>query len=441
MKKYQNNMVKFLMLVLIITGIIFTDKEISQAASRMMIAYEDYLVSHTFSDTSTEVYTKYIDLNDDKSKEMVILYPSGNQYKLRICTYIDEEVVAMNSKDIALKSWGSVSGKDDQIFIKSASEAITVYQVNDTKIKKADTYLSKKSGGKISYYKNNKKISKSSYLKTVKSFKSMKASEHRFDMSLNKAKTKVYLGQTKQLSVAGTIATVQWESRKKSVATVDQDGVVTGVEEGTAVIVAKIGNYKLYCDVTVEFDQEAAKENIEVKLYPSGERGELYVELTNHNDFPVVIDGTGKYYDDHDRSIEALLYTGYTTLIPECTIGTVCESSNAFYSCSFELLWVRRADESDDEAVAMKNVTVESAVSTQNGAISVIQNNYDEDLWIGVICTWCDKDGNLVRYETVNEKVGYGHSKEYSFTYPGGQEELASGNLTCKVMLCSVRGA
>lgn len=440
MKKFQKNMVKCLIMILTVAGIMFADKEISRAASTIMIAYEDYLVSNTFGNSSSEIYTKYIDLNDDGSKEMVILYLSGSQYKLRVCTYIDEEVVAMNSKDIALKSWGSVSAGDNQIFIKSASGAFTVYQVNDTEIKKCDTYLSKKTRGTISYYKNNRKISKSNYAKIVKSFKLMKASKHRFNMSLNKTKTKVYLGQTKPLSVTGTIATVQWESRKKSVATVDQDGVVTGVGEGTAVIVAKIGNYKLYCDVTVEFDEEAAKDNIEIKLYPNGEDGELYVEMTNHNDFPVSINGTGKYYDEYDNTVQALCNTGITTLIPECTIGRVCESYKAFYSCSFEIFSLSKVDENDEEAIAMKNVMVESPVITQNGATSVIRNNYDEELWIRVICAWCDEDGNMVKSETVNEKVGYSHSQEYSFTFSGGERELAPENLTCRVTLASVSG-
>ena len=115
--------------------------------------------------------------------------------------------------------------------------------------------------------------------------------------------TKVYLGKTKTLSVSGTIATVQWESRNKQVATVNDNGVVTGIEEGNAVIVAKIGKYKLYCDVTVEFDEESAKKNIEVKTWANYSYGEVYVEMTNHNDFPVVVNGSGKFYDVHDEPV------------------------------------------------------------------------------------------------------------------------------------------
>ena len=175
----QKKIGKCLLLFMVVVGIALASRDTSEAASEEMVAFEDYLVSNSFGRNSTEIYTKYIDLNNDDNKEMAIVYPSGNQYKLRICTHVDNEVRAMNSKDLELKEWGNVSGQSDQIFIRTVSGTIIVYQVQDTKLVKKETYSSKKDRGKVTYFKNNKKISKNSYLKKIKAFKTIKAKKHR----------------------------------------------------------------------------------------------------------------------------------------------------------------------------------------------------------------------------------------------------------------------
>ena len=430
----QKKIGKCLLLFMVVVGIALASRDTSEAASEEMVAFEDYLVSNSFGRNSTEIYTKYIDLNNDDNKEMAIVYPSGNQYKLRICTHVDNEVRAMNSKDLELKEWGNVSGQSDQIFIRTVSGTIIVYQVQDTKLVKKETYSSKKDRGKVTYFKNNKKISKNSYLKKIKAFKTIKAKKYSFNMALNKTKTKVYLGKTKTLSVSGTIATVQWESRNKQVATVNDNGVVTGIEEGNAVIVAKIGKYKLYCDVTVEFDEESAKKNIEVKTWANYSYGEVYVEMTNHNDFPVVVNGSGKFYDAHDEPVYSRGATGYTTILPECTAGVVCDSDGEFYSYTFDFSLRRAFDREAKEEGGSKYVTIEKPVITPQGVSVTVQNNYDEDLRISLICAWCRNDGTFERWLIKEGEVGYGNNKEYIFDFYDMQE-LNTGDLTCKVQL------
>ena len=434
MKKCKKNIVKCLVMILIVTGIMSVHKDTTLAASEMMVAYENYLVSHTFGDGNSEIFTKYTDLNADENNEMIIVYPAGRQYKLRFCTYIDGKVIVMNSKDIEVKSWGTVNGKDNQIFTQKANGTITIYNVSTKKLTRDSIYSSKKANGKLSYYKDNKKISKSSYSKKIKALKTIKAKRHNFNMSISKTKTKVYLGKTKELSVTGTIATIKWESRNKTVAIVDENGVVTGIEEGTAVIVAKIGKYKLYCDVTVEFDEETAKKNIEIKTWADYENGTLYVEMTNHNEFTVVVNGSGQYYDEHDELVDARAATGYTTLIPECTVGRTCDSDGKFYSYKFDFS-LRRANERDiKDAIGSKNVIIESPKITADGVSAVIGNDYDEDLRISLICTWCKADGTLVSYQIEDGEVGYESSKEYNFNF-SNINELNNSNLTCKIMI------
>ncbi len=59
-------------------------------------------------------------------------------------------------------------------------------------------------------------------------------------------------GESKKLKVNGTRSGVRWSGSKKSVATVNSQGVVKAKKPGEAVITAKCGEYTLECYVTVE---------------------------------------------------------------------------------------------------------------------------------------------------------------------------------------------
>lgn len=57
---------------------------------------------------------------------------------------------------------------------------------------------------------------------------------------------------TASVRPAGATATITWSSNDDSVATVDANGVVTGVSAGTAIITATAGDYSDTCTVTVQ---------------------------------------------------------------------------------------------------------------------------------------------------------------------------------------------
>ena len=57
---------------------------------------------------------------------------------------------------------------------------------------------------------------------------------------------------TASVTPAGATATITWSSNDDSVATVDANGVVTGVSAGTATITATAGDYSDTCIVTVQ---------------------------------------------------------------------------------------------------------------------------------------------------------------------------------------------
>lgn len=57
---------------------------------------------------------------------------------------------------------------------------------------------------------------------------------------------------TATVTPADTTDAVTWSSSDETVATVSEDGTVTGIKEGTAVITATAGNVKAECTVTVK---------------------------------------------------------------------------------------------------------------------------------------------------------------------------------------------
>jgi uncharacterized protein YjdB len=62
----------------------------------------------------------------------------------------------------------------------------------------------------------------------------------------------VKIGESISLSLNGTTRKVTWSSNNKNIATVSNEGVVTGVSEGTAVITATVANQNYECKVAVE---------------------------------------------------------------------------------------------------------------------------------------------------------------------------------------------
>ena len=89
---------------------------------------------------------------------------------------------------------------------------------------------------------------------------------------LNKTSIHMVPGYTLKLKVKGTEAPVTWRSRKKSVATVDENGVVTGKKPGSCKIIARAGGKKLTCKVRVYnpgsvVNTEGAMHGIDVSIW------------------------------------------------------------------------------------------------------------------------------------------------------------------------------
>ncbi len=70
--------------------------------------------------------------------------------------------------------------------------------------------------------------------------------------TLDKTTAYVAPGSTLALKVKDTTQTVQWSSSDETIATVSDDGTVTGVAKGDATIIATVGDKELTCDITVK---------------------------------------------------------------------------------------------------------------------------------------------------------------------------------------------
>ena len=89
-------------------------------------------------------------------------------------------------------------------------------------------------------------------------------------ITLDKTSVEVFKGKTVTLtatvSPANTTDTITWSSNDSSVATVNENGVVTGVSQGTAIITAQAGDKTALCTVTVDPTWIVKLDGVEYKV-------------------------------------------------------------------------------------------------------------------------------------------------------------------------------
>jgi hypothetical protein len=105
------------------------------------------------------------------------------------------------------------------------------------------------------------------------------------DITLNPQILSLDQDQTYQLTVTvtpnnATNYNVTWSSDDTSIATVDANGLVTAVAEGTTTITATIGNVTATCEVTTLTSINSIDETPSVTVYPNPVAGQyVYVKL------------------------------------------------------------------------------------------------------------------------------------------------------------------
>jgi uncharacterized protein YjdB len=101
-------------------------------------------------------------------------------------------------------------------------------------------------------------------------------------IKLNRSKLKLWRGQTAKLSAeVSSCVTPVWKSNKKSVAVVDENGTVTALKHGTAVITACVDTITRSCEVIVE-PPEITVSPEELSLL-SGETARLKAKVSSGN--------------------------------------------------------------------------------------------------------------------------------------------------------------
>jgi GH25 family lysozyme M1 (1,4-beta-N-acetylmuramidase) len=88
---------------------------------------------------------------------------------------------------------------------------------------------------------------------------------------LNHTTLEVFTGGSDKLRLTGVDDSVKWKSKKPSVASVDEDGVVTGHKEGSCTVVASASGKTWQCKVTVRsldnVDTDGAMKGIDVSAW------------------------------------------------------------------------------------------------------------------------------------------------------------------------------
>lgn len=149
------------------------------------------------------------------------------------------------SADVSIKinSAATLDQKEDKLKVtcQSSNKKVTatakvknnVLKINAYSVKKADTILKVKIDGKtfkIKLHLRFAHISQNSYL--------------------------LVKGKTKKLSIVGCDSDeIKWSSSDESIATVSEDGTVTGIRIGNVVITGQIGNQRVGCAVSVTTSQ------------------------------------------------------------------------------------------------------------------------------------------------------------------------------------------
>ena len=215
-------------------------------------------------------------------------------------------------------------------------------------------------------------------------------------MKLNKKALTMNVGDKKILKVSGTSKKPKWSAFPSSVVKVDNKGKVTAVGNGTAYVYAQIGKTTLECRVTVKFNAEKAKNNIESKLEDTG-KGVVAI-LKNKNNFNTAITAKLVYFKDGSM-IGSSSDTNYTFESgKECALFF-----NAPYDSNYKNM--------DYDNYKM-SITVSPSGNTSNvSAISIKSNMSDGGVTVEAENTSKSTFDSIraacVMYDASNHAIGY----------------------------------
>ena len=112
-------------------------------------------------------------------------------------------------------------------------------------------------------------------------------------LSLDKTTAEIEAGTTLQLmATTNSNKTVSWSSNNENVATVDNSGVVTGVEEGVATITAEVEGKKATCVVTVKrATGQGGEENEDGLQWTDFSNARITLEKDENGNYYIIVKG------------------------------------------------------------------------------------------------------------------------------------------------------
>ena len=139
-------------------------------------------------------------------------------------------------------------------------------------------------------------------------------------VKINKKSATISVGSTVQLQVTGAKGKVKWSSSNKKVASVSDQGFVTGKESGRTTIKAKLGKKTYQCKMTVKKGKALNSVTLPDEVY-NAVKGRWYTQTTQQ------VGSDAKF----TRTKLIKYERGSHKVISECNLISVEKLYNGFY--------------------------------------------------------------------------------------------------------------
>lgn len=229
------------------------------------------------------------------------------------------------------------------------------------------------------------------------------------------------VGKSFNLKVYGASSKVKWSSSNKKVATVTKKGKVTGKQEGTATIKAKVAKKTLKCKVTVQsnFSTSTATKNISCTLQDTG-KGVVAI-LKNNNSTTVSVSAKMVYYSGGKMIDTSSDYNYGFESDTECALFFHAPTDSNYNDVSYDDYKISLSvdEASSSTTYSAKRIEVSSNIGSEN-VTAEIKNKSEKDLeFIYIAVVFYDSQNKAIGYEYTYAKCETGGSVDFvSFDFP-----------------------